>query len=76
MCVVYKERYYGKITVKDTAKVQKVSAVDERIPEVPDTPQTGHNRLAIIFTLLALFGMCTTYSCIRVNHRKKKKNEA
>lgn len=71
----YKKAKDVKITVKDTAKVQKVSAVDERIPEVPDTPQTGHNRLEIIFSLIALFGMFTSYSCIRVNHRKKKDNE-
>lgn len=64
-----------KITVKDTGKVQKVKVVDERIPEVPDTPQTGAGRYGMLFALLAMFGGLTTYSCIRINHGKKRKDE-
>lgn len=71
----YKKAKNVKITVKDTGKVQKVKAVDERIPEVPDTPQTGAGRYGILFALLAMFGMLTTYSCIRINHGKKRKDE-
>ena len=37
----YKKAKNVKITVKDTGKIQKIKVVDERIPEVPDTPQTG-----------------------------------
>lgn len=71
----YKKAKDVKITVKDTGKVQKVKAVDERIPEVPDTPQTGAGRYGILFVLLAMFGMLTTYSCIRINHGKKREDE-
>lgn len=71
----YKKAKDVKITVKDTGKVQKVKAVDERIPEVPDTPQTGAGRYGIIFALLAMLGVLTTYSCIRINHGKKREDE-
>lgn len=71
----YKKAKDVKITVKDTGKVQKVKAVDERIPEVPDTPQTGAGRYGILFALLAMFGVLTTYSCIRINHGKKREDE-
>ena len=71
----YKKAKDVKITVKNTGKVQKVKAVDERIPEVPDTPQTGSGRYGILFALLAMFGVLTTYSCIRINHGKKREDE-
>ena len=71
----YKKAKDVKITVKDTGKVQKVKAVDERIPEVPDTPQTGAGRYGILFALLAMLGMLTTYSCIRINYGKKREDE-
>lgn len=71
----YKKAKDVKITVKDTGKVQKVKAVDERIPEVPDTPQTGVGRYGILFALLAMLGVLTTYSCIRINHGKKREDE-
>ena len=71
----YKKAKDVKITVKDTGKVQKVKAVDERIPEVPDTPQTGAGRYGILFALLAMLGVLTTYSCIRINHGKKREDE-
>ena len=71
----YKKAKDVKITVKDTGKVQKVKAVDERIPEVPDTPQTGAGRYGILFALLAMFGVFTIYSCIRINHGKKREDE-
>lgn len=71
----YKKAKDVKITVKDTGKVQNVKAVDERIPEVPDTPQTGAGRYGILFALLGVFGMLTTYSCIRINHGKKREDE-
>ena len=74
----YKKAEDVKIKVKDTGKVQKIKVIDERIPEVPDTPQTGNNRNIILYTLVLLFGFgaLTTYSCIRVNHGKKKEDEA
>ena len=71
----YKKAKDVKITVKDTGRVQKVKAVDERIPEVPNTPQTGAGRYGMLFALLAMLGGLTTYSCIRVNHGKKRKDE-
>lgn len=71
----YKKAKDVKITVKDTGKVQKLKAVDERIPEVPDTPQTGAGRYGILFALLAMFGMFTTYSCTRISHGKKREDE-
>jgi hypothetical protein len=37
----YKVAKDVSITIKDTGKIQKLSAVDARIPVVPDTPQTG-----------------------------------
>ena len=51
--------------------------MDERIPEVPDTPQTGNRRNILLYALAILFGIgsITTYSCVRINHGKKKDNE-
>lgn len=74
----YKKAEDVKIKVKDIGKVQKIKVIDERIPEVPDTPQTGNNRNIILYALALLFGFgaLTTYSCIRVNHGKKKEDEA
>ena len=73
----YKKAEDVKITVKDTGKVQKLKVVDERIPEVPDTPQTGNRRNILLYALAILFGIgaLTTYSCVRINHGKKKDNE-
>ena len=73
----YKKAEDVKITVKDTGKVQKLKVVDERIPEVPDTPQTGNKRNILLYALALLFGIgtLTTYSCVRINHGKKKDNE-
>lgn len=73
----YKKAEDVKITVKDTGKVQKLKVVDERIPEVPGTPQTGNRRNILLYALAILFGIgaLTTYSCVRINHRKKKDNE-
>lgn len=39
----YKAAKDKKIRIKDTGKVQKLTVTDERIPVVPDTPQTGIN---------------------------------
>ena len=74
----YKKAEDVKIKVKDTGKVQKIKIIDERIPDVPDTPQTGNNRNIILYALVLLFGFgaFTTYTCIRVNHGKKKEDEA
>ena len=73
----YKKAEDVKITVKDTGKVQKLKVVDERIPEVPGTPQTGNRRNILLYALAILFGIgaLTTYSCVRINHGKKKDNE-
>ena len=73
----YKKAKDVKITVKDTGKVQKMKVVDERIPEVPDTPQTGNNRNIFLYALALLLGLgtLTTYSCVRINYGKKKDHE-
>ena len=71
----YKKADDVKITVKDTGKVQKIKVIDERIPEVPNTPQTGGNRYVWLWALLAVLGFGTAYSCIRINYRKKPENE-
>ena len=73
----YKKAKDVKITVKDTGKVQKVKVVDECIPEIPDTPQTGGYRSILLYALALFLGIggAITYSCIRVNHGKKKEDE-
>ena len=54
-----------------------MKVVDERIPEVPDTPQTGNNRNIFLYALALLLGLgtLTTYSCVRINYGKKKDHE-
>jgi len=57
--------------------VQTVTVKDAPIPDVPDTPQTGNKRNILLYALALLFGIgtLTTYSCVRINHGKKKDNE-
>ena len=52
----YKVAKDVSITIKDTGKVQKLSAVDARIPVVPDTPQTGRED-ATVRSFVYLGGM-------------------
>lgn len=69
----YKKAKDVKITVKDTGKVQKLKAVDERIPDVPDTPQTGGsgNIVAIVIAGIFVFITLICWSCLHINRKKK-----
>lgn len=69
----YKVAKDKKIKIKDTGKVQKLTVTDERIPVVPDTPQTGINgrtagmAVSVISLLLAL----GCFACVRAKDRSK-----
>lgn len=69
----YKVAKNKKIKVKDTGKVQKLTVTDERIPVVPDTPQTGINgrtagmAVSVISLLLAL----GCFACVRAKDKSK-----
>ena len=71
----YKEAKNVKITVKDTGKIQKIKVVDERIPEVPDTPQTGYNKSIYLYVLALLFGIGMLAKCLNVKNRYRKKQD-
>ncbi|MCR5836377.1 MAG: hypothetical protein K6G88_07715 [Lachnospiraceae bacterium] len=62
-----------KIKVKDTGKVQKLKAVDARIPVVPDTPQTGIYNNCLKVALIALFALMLMicWSCLHINRKGK-----
>lgn len=69
----YKVAKDKKIRIKDTGKVQKLTVTDERIPVVPDTPQTGINGktvgIAVSFiSLLLVFGC---FACVRAKDKSK-----
>ena len=61
------------IRIKDTGKVQKLTVTDERIPVVPDTPQTGINGrtagMAVSFISLLLALGC--FACVRAKDKSK-----
>lgn len=59
----YKLASDKKITIKDTGEKQKLSVVDIRIPDVPDTPQTGMKNDAIS-AILYLFLLGLVVVCI------------
>ena len=69
----YKIAKDKKIRIKDTGKVQKLTATDERIPVVPDTPQTGINGktagMAVSFISLLLALGC--FACVRAKDKSK-----
>lgn len=69
----YKVAKDKKIKIKDTGKVQKLTVTDERIPVVPDTPQTGINGrtagMAISFISLLLALGC--FACVRAKDKSK-----
>ena len=71
----YKKAKNVKITVKDTGKIQKIKVVDERIPEVPDTPQTGYNKSIYLYVLALLFGIGVLAKCLNVKNRYRKKQD-
>ena len=71
----YKKAKNVKITVKDTGKIQKIKVVDECIPEVPDTPQTGHNKSIYLYVLALLFGTGVLAKCLNVKNRYRKKQD-
>ena len=60
------------ITIKDTGKVQKLSAVDIKIPTVPDTPQTGFDK-RIVYGVEAVLLVCLLY--LNLKRRKKGKKD-
>lgn len=69
----YKVARDKKIRIKDTGKVQKLTVTDERIPVVPDTPQTGINGriagMAVSFISLLLALGC--FACVRAKDKSK-----
>ena len=62
-----------KITIKDTGKVQKLSAVDARIPVVPDTPQTGWvgNTIGNIIGIILLLFAIVCVACVIAKDKSK-----
>ncbi|MCR5836986.1 MAG: hypothetical protein K6G88_10815 [Lachnospiraceae bacterium] len=62
-----------KITIKDTGKVQKLSAVDARIPVVPDTPQTGWvgNTIGNIIGIILLLFAIVCVACVIAKDESK-----
>lgn len=61
------------ITIKDTRNVQKLTAVDIRIPDVPDTPQTGfmNDTTRTIISLLSLLLAIICVVCVRAKDNSK-----
>lgn len=69
----YKVAKDKKIKIKDTGKLQKLSVVDERIPGVPDTPQTGINgKIAgMMISLISLLMALGCFACVRAKDKSK-----
>lgn len=61
------------IRIKDTGKVQKLTVTDERIPVVPDTPQTGINgrTAGMAVTLISLLLALGCFACVRAKDKSK-----
>ena len=55
------------IRIKDTGKVQKLTVTDERIPVVPDTPQTGINgkTAGMVVSLISLLLALGCFVCVK-----------
>ena len=79
----YKVAKDKKIRIRDTGKLQKFTVVDERIPEVPDTPQTGIKgktagmMISLISLLMALgcFVYVRAKDKSKYNFKQEKENE-
>ena len=69
----YKAAKDKKIRIKDTGKVQKRTVTDERIPVVPDTPQTGINEktAGMAVSLISLLLSLGCFACVREKDRSK-----
>ena len=69
----YKVAKNKKIRIKDTGKVQKLTVTDERIPVVPDTPQTGINEktAGMAVSLISLLLALGCFACVRAKDRSK-----
>ena len=61
------------IRIKDTGKVQKLTVTDERIPVVPDTPQTGINgkTAGMAVSLISLLLALGCFACVRAKDKSK-----
>lgn len=69
----YKVAKDKKIRIKDTGKVQKLTVTDERIPVVPDTPQTGINgkTAGMVVSFISLLLALGCFACVRAKDRSK-----
>ena len=69
----YKVAKDKKIRIKDTGKVQKLTVTDERIPVVPDTPQTGINgrTVGMAVSLISLLFALGCFACVRAKDKSK-----
>lgn len=69
----YKVAKDKKIRIKDTGKVQKLTVTDERIPVVPDTPQTGINEktAGMVVSFISLLLALGCFACVRAKDRSK-----
>lgn len=69
----YKVAKDKKIRIKDTGKVQKLTVTDERIPVVPDTPQTGINgkTAGMVVSLISLLLVFGCFACVRAKDKSK-----
>ena len=69
----YKVARDKKIRIKDTGKVQKLTVTDERIPVVPDTPQTSINEktAGMAVSLISLLLALGCFACVRAKDRSK-----
>lgn len=69
----YKVAKDKKIRIKDTGKVQKFTVTDERIPVVPDTPQTGINgkTAGMTVSLISLLLALGCFVCVRAKDKSK-----
>ena len=61
------------IRIKDTGKVQKLTVTDERIPVVPDTPQTGikGKTAGMMTSLISLLMALGCFACVRAKDKSK-----
>ena len=69
----YKVAKDKKIRIKDTGRVQKLTVTDERIPVVPDTPQTGINgkTAGMAVSLISLLLALGCFACVRAKDKSK-----
>ena len=69
----YKVAKDKKIRIRDTGKLQKLTVVDERIPEVPDTPQTGikGKTAGMMISLISLLMALGCFACVRAKDKSK-----